>query len=117
MLRTGYGMFYAKTTNSTYYATRVENGVYPADVQLHAPTHLPGADVPQRHLDPARAGDGGAVRRRADAAGDDLHAAVAPPRLTRGMSPDWVNPRGPRRRRHRGTPVAGRPQRLGRRTW
>src|ERR1035438_9035792 len=28
VLRTGYGIFYAKTTNSTYYATRVENGVY-----------------------------------------------------------------------------------------
>ena len=28
MLRAGYGMFYAKTTNSTYYATRVENGVF-----------------------------------------------------------------------------------------
>ena len=28
VLRAGYGMFYAKTTNSTYYATRVENGVY-----------------------------------------------------------------------------------------
>src|ERR1039457_5300962 len=26
-LRTGYGLFYAKSTNSTYYATRVENGV------------------------------------------------------------------------------------------
>jgi hypothetical protein len=28
VLRTGYGIFYGKTTNSTYYATRVENGVY-----------------------------------------------------------------------------------------
>jgi hypothetical protein len=27
VLRVGYGIFYAKTTNSTYYATRVENGV------------------------------------------------------------------------------------------
>jgi hypothetical protein len=27
VLRVGYGMFYAKTTNSTFYATRVENGV------------------------------------------------------------------------------------------
>src|ERR1039457_5636384 len=27
VLRTGYGLFYAKSTNSTYYATRVENGV------------------------------------------------------------------------------------------
>ena len=28
VLRVGYGMFYAKTQNSTYYAIRVENGVY-----------------------------------------------------------------------------------------
>src|SRR5207253_10763797 len=28
VLRAGYGMFYAKTSNSTYYATRVENGVF-----------------------------------------------------------------------------------------
>ena len=28
VLRGGYGMFYAKTQNSTYYAIRVENGVY-----------------------------------------------------------------------------------------
>jgi len=28
VLRAGYGMFYAKTQNSTYYAIRVENGVY-----------------------------------------------------------------------------------------
>jgi hypothetical protein len=27
VLRIGYGLFFAKTTNSTYYATRVENGV------------------------------------------------------------------------------------------
>jgi len=28
VIRAGYGMFYAKTTNSTYYTVRVENGVY-----------------------------------------------------------------------------------------
>ncbi len=28
MVRAGYGMFYAKTSNSTFYAIRVENGVY-----------------------------------------------------------------------------------------
>jgi hypothetical protein len=28
VIRAGYGMFYAKTTNSTFYAIRVENGVY-----------------------------------------------------------------------------------------
>ena len=28
VLRTGYGMFYAQTPGSTYYAQRVENGVY-----------------------------------------------------------------------------------------
>ena len=28
VVRAGYGMFYAKTTNSTYYTIRVENGIY-----------------------------------------------------------------------------------------
>ena len=28
VLRAGYGIFYGKTTNSTYYALRVENGIY-----------------------------------------------------------------------------------------
>jgi hypothetical protein len=28
VLRVGYGIFYAKTSNSTYYALRVENGIY-----------------------------------------------------------------------------------------
>ena len=28
MVRAGYGIFYGKTTNSTYYALRVENGIY-----------------------------------------------------------------------------------------
>src|SRR5208283_2129201 len=28
VLRVGYGIFYGKTSNSTYYALRVENGVY-----------------------------------------------------------------------------------------
>ncbi len=28
VIRAGYGMFYAKTSNSTFYATRVENGVF-----------------------------------------------------------------------------------------
>ena len=32
VVRAGYGIFYGKTSNSTYYALRVENGVYPADV-------------------------------------------------------------------------------------
>ena len=34
VLRAGYGMFYAKTTNSTYYATRVENGSFQEDYKL-----------------------------------------------------------------------------------
>ena len=62
VLRAGYGMFYAKTTNSTYYATRVENGVYSADLQLHA--RPPARRLrSQPDLHPARAAAGGAVRR------------------------------------------------------
>ena len=45
-------MFYAKTSNSTYYATRVENGVIQQTFNCSV-DHLSGPDVPQRHLHPA----------------------------------------------------------------
>ena len=107
MLRTGYGIFYAKTTNSTYYATRVENGVYQQTFSCASPSDLPGPDVSQRDLDSARTGAGRAVRRRPDAAGGHLHAARRHPGNARHVSRlgQSADPRG---RRHRGAPVAGR---------
>ncbi len=38
VLRIGYGIFYGKTSNSTYYALRVENGVYQQTFSGCAPT-------------------------------------------------------------------------------
>ena len=38
-------MFYAKTSNSTYYAIRVENGVYQQTFNCRS-NHLPGAYFP-----------------------------------------------------------------------
>ena len=75
VLRAGYGMFYAKTSGSTYYADRVENGVFQQIVQLHA-QHLPGAFFPEPHLRGARTSVGRSVPGRADAPGNHLHASV-----------------------------------------
>ena len=74
VVRTGYGIFYAKTTNSTYYATRVENGVYQQTFNCTAYV-VPGADVPQRDFHPAGTADDGALRRGADSAGGAVRAA------------------------------------------
>ena len=49
VLRVGYGIFYAKTTNSTYYATRVENGVIQQTFNCN-PDHLSGAQVSELDL-------------------------------------------------------------------
>src|SRR6185369_9650817 len=38
VVRAGYGIFYAKTTNSTFYATRVENGVIQQTFNCNATT-------------------------------------------------------------------------------
>jgi hypothetical protein len=94
VVRTGYGLFYGKTTNSTYYATRVENGVYQqtfsctptgalACPQLTFPNVIwtpPGA--------PMTAPFQGALTPQV--------VTFTPPsatQVTRGMTPDWVNPR------------------------
>jgi hypothetical protein len=39
VLRVGYGIFYAKTSNSTYYALRVENGIYQQTFSGCSPTN------------------------------------------------------------------------------
>ena len=57
MLRAGYGIFYAKTTNSTYYATRVENGVIQQTFNCN-PTTCPTLTFPNLIFTPP-----GATRR------------------------------------------------------
>ena len=45
VVRAGYGMFYAKTSNSTFYAIRVENGVYQQTFNC-VPTTCPALTFP-----------------------------------------------------------------------
>jgi hypothetical protein len=90
VIRAGYGIFYAKTTNSTFYTVRVENGVYQLTASCSsntacAPTFpnliypapgpalqapFPGALVPQ-------------VINTNPSTGSSVN---------RGLSPDFVNP-------------------------
>jgi len=96
VLRVGYGLFYAKTTNSTYYATRVENGVFQqtfscTPVSTNS-TYCPQLAFPNVIWTPPgptpAASFAGAVTPQV--------VGFTPPsasQVTRGMSPDWVNPR------------------------
>ena len=91
VLRTGYGIFYAKTTNSTYYATRVENGVYQQTFNC-TPKTCPALSFPNVIWTPP----GPAVAAPFAGALTPQVTTFTPPaltQLTRGMSPDWVNPR------------------------
>jgi len=90
VLRAGYGMFYAKTTNSTYYATRVENGVYQQTFNCQ-PTTCPALTFPNVIFTPP----GGAPVAPFAGALVPRVTPFTPPALTqttRGQSPDWVNP-------------------------
>jgi hypothetical protein len=90
VLRVGYGIFYAKTSNSTYYATRVENGVIQQTFNCN-PTTCPTLKFPNLIFTPP----GGAPI--APFAGALIPQVVpfTPPSGTqtaRGQTPDWVNP-------------------------
>ena len=115
MVRTGYGLFFAKTTNTTYYNTRVENGVFqqtfnctglttsPTCPQLTFPNVIwtpPGA--------PLAAPFAGALTPQV--------VTFTPPALSqasRGQVPDWENPARTRRRRDHRARTARRHQRIG----
>jgi hypothetical protein len=90
VVRAGYGMFYGKTSNSTYYATRVENGVFQQTFNCSS-TSCPALKFPNVIFTPP----GGAPS--APFAGA-LTPQVTPftpganTATTRGQSPDWVNP-------------------------
>jgi hypothetical protein len=94
VLRAGYGMFYAKTTNSTYYATRVENGVYQQTFSCTPTGALacPALMFPNVIWAPP----GPALAAPFAGALTPQVVTFTPPsatQVTRGMSPDWVNPR------------------------
>jgi hypothetical protein len=90
VLRVGYGMFYAKTTNSTYYATRVENGVFQQTYNC-TPTTCPALSFPNLIFTPPGqtpvAPFAGALTPRVTPVPLSSNTAT-----TRGQSPDWVNP-------------------------
>jgi hypothetical protein len=90
VLRTGYGMFYAKTSNSTYYATRVENGVYQQTYNCN-PTTCPGLTFPNVIFTPP-----GGTPVAPFPGALTPHAVLIPlssnTATTRGQVPDFVNP-------------------------
>lgn len=90
VLRAGYGVFYAKTTNSTFYATRVENGVIQQTFNCSATT-CPTLRFPNLIFTPP----GATPTAPFAGALTPVVTSFAPPALTqttRGQVPDWVNP-------------------------
>jgi hypothetical protein len=90
VIRTGYGIFYAKTTNSTFYATRVENGVIQQTFNC-TPTTCPTLAFPNLIFTPP----GAAPTAPFAGALTPTVTNFTPPALTqttRGQVPDWVNP-------------------------
>jgi hypothetical protein len=90
VLRVGYGIFYAKTTNSTYYATRVENGVIQQTFNC-TPALCPALSFPNLIFTPP----GGTPRAPFAGALTPRIVAFTPPsgtQTTRGQDPRWVNP-------------------------
>ena len=90
VLRTGYGMFYAKTSNSTFYASRVENGVYQQTFNC-TPSTCPALTFPNLIFTPP----GGAPSAPFPGALTPQVVPFTPPsttQLTHGLVPDFVNP-------------------------
>jgi hypothetical protein len=90
VLRTGYGMFYAKTSNSTFYASRVENGVYQQTFNC-TPSSCPALAFPNLIFTPP----GGAPTAPFAGALTPQVVPFSPPsttQLTHGLVPDFVNP-------------------------
>ncbi len=90
VLRAGYGIFYAKTSNSTYYATRVENGEFQQTYNCTVTT-CPGLSFPNLIFTPP-----GATPVAPFPGALTPHVTPIPlssnTATTRGQSPDWVNP-------------------------
>src|SRR5258708_3854995 len=77
VLRAGYGIFYAKTTNSTFYATRVENGVIQQTFNCN-PTTCPTLKFPNLIFTPP----GGTPTSPFPGALTPVLVPFAPPALT-----------------------------------
>ena len=91
VVRVGYGLFYAKTSNSMFYATRAENGVIQQTFNC-TPTSCPTLAFPNLIYTPP----GGAPIAPFTGALVPQVTAFTPPALTqttRGQVPDFANPR------------------------
>src|SRR5262249_13808541 len=91
VLRVGYGLFYAKTSNSMFYATRVENGVIQQTFNC-TPTTCPTLTFPNLIFAPP----GGAPVAPFTGALTPTVTPFTPPALTqtsRGQVTDFANPR------------------------
>jgi hypothetical protein len=90
VIRTGYGMFYGKTSNSTFYALRVENGVYQQTFNC-TPTSCPALAFPNLIFTPP----GPAPQAPFAGALTPTVVPFTPPagtQLAHGLTPDFVNP-------------------------
>jgi hypothetical protein len=90
VVRGGYGMFYAKTSNSTWYAVRVENGVFQQTFNC-VPSTCPALTFPNL-IFPA---PGGAPQAPFPGALTPQVTPFTPPagtQLAHGVTQDFVNP-------------------------
>ncbi|HTS50128.1 MAG TPA: TonB-dependent receptor [Bryobacteraceae bacterium] len=91
VLRSGYGMFYAQTPGSTYYAQRVENGVYQQTFVCGSPKACPALTFPNVIFPPP----GPPMQAPFPGALTPTVTAFTPPagtNLVHGLSPNFVNP-------------------------
>jgi hypothetical protein len=93
VFRAGYGIFYGKTSNSTYYALRVENGVYQQTFNGCTPSSGCAPAFPNVFFTPPgpalAAPFAGALAPTVGIPGGVLPANAA---AAHGMTPDFVNP-------------------------
>ena len=92
VVRAGYGMFYAKTSNSTFYAIRVENGVYQQTFNC-TPATCPALSFPNVIFTPP----GPTPQAPFAGALTPTVTPFTPPagtQLAHGLVQDFVNPTG-----------------------
>lgn len=91
--RIGYGIFYGKTSNSTYYALRVENGVFQQTFSGCTPTSGCAPTFPNVFFTPPgpalAAPFAGALTPTVGIPGGSISPSAA---AVHGMSPNFVNP-------------------------
>ncbi len=91
VLRAGYGMFYGQTPGSTFYAQRVENGVFQQTFVCSNPGVCPALTFPNVIFSPP----GPPMQAPFPGALTPQVTTFAPPagsNLVHGLSPDFVNP-------------------------